>query len=139
MIEKSLYDHMKNQYGPVSSWAIWTDKTDTPKSNVGDMSVFEDADLLKILNTKYIFVGLNISRDIIDTVAWSNFHDPRPEAMDFKIRYALKDTPLWGSYMTDIFKDLKEKNAGKVPKYLQTHKEYESSNIESFREEIKKG
>jgi hypothetical protein len=86
------------------------------------MSVFDDVELLKVLNTKYIFVGLNISRDIIDTVAWSNFHDPRPEAMDFKIRYALKDTPLWGSYMTDTFKDLQEKDSKKVPYFLKKTK-----------------
>ena len=65
---------MLEKYGNVGSWAIWADVEDKPKSNVGDMNVFHDIDLLKTLNTQYIFVGLNISRNLINS-DWGNFHD----------------------------------------------------------------
>ena len=73
-----------------------------------------------------IFIGLNISRPIENPLG--NFHDPRPMATDFKIRYALKDTPYWGGYMTDIIKDFEEKASGKMMKYLKTDPAFEKEN-----------
>lgn len=135
MIEEKTYRSMMHQYGCVGSWAIWEDVDVKPKSNVGNMRIFERDDLLKILNTQHVFVGLNISRNLIDKV-WGNFHDFRSASTDYKIRYALRDTTLWGSYMTDIFKDLQEKDSKKVPHFLEKNKTYEEQNVNFFLEEI---
>ena len=66
----------------------------------------------------------------------ANFHDARPQAMDYKIRYALKNSPFWGGYMTDVIKDFEQKASGKMMSYLRTDKEFEKENIKIFREEI---
>lgn len=37
--------------------------------------------------------------------SWANFHsDDNKRQNDFKLRYALMDTPYWGSYITDVIK-----------------------------------
>ena len=56
--------------------------------------------------------------------------------MDFKIRYALRGSPFWGAYMTDIIKDFDQKISRKVWSYLRTHKQFEIENAKLFHEEI---
>ena len=56
--------------------------------------------------------------------------------MDFKIRYALRGSPFWGAYMTDIIKDFDQKVSGKVWSYLRKDKQFEIENAELFREEV---
>ncbi len=73
MISKQRYETIKNEFGTISSWAVWAPVVDSPKSGVGDLSVFESSNLLDVLNPN-------------------------------KLRYALKDTPYWGGYITDIIK-----------------------------------
>lgn len=66
------------------------------------------------LTEEYIFVGLNPARhDAVDTgEPWGAFHsgDLR-RAQDYKLRYALRHTKYWGSFMTDIYTDIIETNA----------------------------
>src|SRR6202022_3052299 len=122
------------KYGHYASWAIWADGTDKPKDNVGDLRLFESSEdyaLLNQLNPNVVLVGLNISRRIQS--ALGNFHDGRPSSMDYKIRYALKGTVLWGAYMTDIIKDFEQKASGKVMSYLRDHREFEKENLEVFQ------
>ena len=38
----------------------------------------------------------------------ANFHSPNHRALDFKLRFSFKKTPLWGGYMTDIIKDFEQ-------------------------------
>ena len=59
-------------------------------------------------NPNIIFVALNFSRETV-MEDFANFHDARHISQDFKIRYALKGTKLWGGYMTDIIKNFPEK------------------------------
>lgn len=138
MIDQIKFEFIKEKYGHYASWAIWADAGEKPKDNVGDLSVFDiknNAGLLQQLNPNIILVGLNISREIIkDPLA--NFHDARPKGMDFKIRFALRGTSLWGAYMTDIIKDFNQKESGKVMSYLRTNKPFEKENARLFREEI---
>jgi hypothetical protein len=126
---------IKQKYGLWSSWAVWSEAGDTPKSNVGDLAVFDRKDVLKVLNPRVVLVGLNISRGAI-TQPLANFHDSRPEATDFKIRYALKGTPLWGGYMTDIIKDYDEQDCRKVMAELRKNRGLEESSVAEFRKEI---
>lgn len=132
------FEFIKSKYQFWSSWAVWADEGDTPKSNIGDLSVLDpkmNSNLLSILNPNFVLVALNISRGDIK-IPFANFHDARPEATDFKIRYAIKNTPLWGAYMTDIIKDFDEKISGKVVKYLKENKNFENENANFFLKEL---
>jgi len=139
MLNHSRYELIKKKYGHYASWAIWADEGKKPKDNMGDLRVFDEAhnpNLLKQLNPEIILVGLNISRGVVPG-SFGNFHDPRPESQDYKIRYAMKGTPVWGAYMTDIIKDFSQKVSGKVLSYLSRNIAFEEENIDIFREEIR--
>jgi hypothetical protein len=139
MINRKKFDFLKEKYGKHASWAIWADAGERPKSNIGNMSVLDpdlQKDLLSKLNPETILVALNFAEDI-DHEPWENFHKYRPQATDYKTRFALRDTPLWGAYMTDVLKDYPEKDSTKVNSHLKDHPELEATNIKRFREEIK--
>lgn len=138
MITQELFNDIKTKYGHFASWAVWASEGENPKSNVGDMSVFDlsvNPDLLEQLNPNIIMVGLNFSRTV-DNVDFANFHDKRSQAQDYKIRYAFKDTEFYGAYMTDIIKDFEEKISGKVLSYLESNKDFEIQNVKYFEKEI---
>jgi hypothetical protein len=135
MIDKITFDSIKEKHGSYASWAIWANERIKPKENMDDLSIFNvdtNSTLLEQLNPNYILVGLNISKEIEEDFA--NFHGPGGGA--YKIRFALKGTPLWGAYMTDIIKDFEQKASGQVMRYLRTNKTFEKENIVSFRAEI---
>jgi hypothetical protein len=137
MFDQIKFELIKKKYGHYASWAIWANEGEKPKDNVGNLSVFDiknNVELFHQLNPNIILVGLNISRRI--EIPLANFHDARSQAMDFKIRYALRDSPLWGAYMTDIIKDFEQKASGKMMAYLRTDKPFEEENVKVFREEI---
>jgi hypothetical protein len=136
MITRAKFELLKEKYGNWISWAIWAEAGDAPKSNVGDLSIFTGDNFLELLNPEIVLVGLNISRGDIK-FPLANFHDARSEATDYKIRYALKSSPFWGGFMTDIIKDFNEKESGKMMSYLRANKAFEDSNVEIFREELK--
>ena len=83
-------------------------------------SVFEDAKI-NIKSTKTI---LSCSQCNEETVMedFANFHDARHISQDYKIRYALKGTKLWGGYMTDIIKNFPEKSSSKMMSFLKKDK-----------------
>jgi len=125
---------IKKECGDRASWALWKDKNEKgkEKSNMGDTTIFDTSS--DLLNPNIVFVGLNISKKI--EIPFANFHSTSPRANDYKIRYALKDTPLWGGYMTDIIKDYEEKASGTVMKYVKNNPEFLQQNIKSFEEEL---
>ena len=137
MISSDTFHKIKSDFGHYASWAVWAKQGDTPKSNVDDLTALniqKNPTLLESLREDIIFLGLNISRPIERPLG--NFHDPRPMATDYKIRYALQDTHYWGGYMTDIIKDFEEKASGKMMKYLRSDPQFEKENIEILRSEI---
>ena len=67
---------------------------------------------------------------------FANFHDSNPRGTDFKIRYALKDSPYWGAYMTDIIKNFVEKDSKNLMNYLKKNQSFEKENIKFFLKEI---
>lgn len=141
MISKETYETMEKEYGDVASWAVWREPGITPKSNTSDMSVFDDPNLLNILNPSVVFVGLNGSSThgnwMGDTYRpWLNFHSGYSRQNDYKLRYALMGTKYWGSYITDIIKNHPEVDSGKVRKYLKSHPEVVAESIDSFINEI---
>jgi hypothetical protein len=136
MISRDKFELIKAKYGHWISWAIWTEAGDKPKSNIGDLSIFEGDRFLEWLNPEIVLVGLNISRGDIK-YPLANFHDVRSEATDYKIRYALKDTRFWGGYMTDIIKDFSEKESGRMMSYLRINPAFEKDNVAVFEGELK--
>ena len=120
MVKKEKYEKLKKEFGEYSSWAIWDDsKPEKPKSGVEGLSAFEEKNLsktLKLLNTDYILFGLNAAKhEHFACEDWSSFHSSDiKKQQDYKIRYALKNTKLWGSYITDVFKGFPETDSKKL-------------------------
>lgn len=141
MVSETTYKALQMDYGDMASWAVWQRPGATPKSHTGDMSVFNDPDLLSILNLNYVFVGFNGSGKHDNYLAlnkpWFNFHSGAPYQNDYKLRYALLDTSLWGSYITDIIKGHQEPDSRKVKKHLREHPEVAEKNVIRFRQEMK--
>ncbi|MBR4791372.1 MAG: hypothetical protein IK024_10815 [Treponema sp.] len=139
-MKKELFDKIKKEYGKYASWAVFAEETDKPKSNMGDISILEpdnNPELLKILKTNVIMVGLNFSHEVGDqnSFVFKNFHDSSRYAQDYKIRYAFRNTEYYGAYMTDIIKNYPQKDSNKVAKVLTPDKI--SENIEIFKNELK--
>tara|TARA_B000000460_G_scaffold187338_1_gene134848 strand:+ start:60 stop:665 length:606 start_codon:yes stop_codon:yes gene_type:complete len=134
------FNFIKKEYGTCSSWAIWKKVGETPKSNMEDLNILDpqqNPNLLSELKPNVVFVGLNTSKDISGLEPFSNFHPTNPFANDYKTRYALKDTELWGGYMTDIIKHYPELHGQDVMGFLNGNPDVEKKNIETFREELK--
>ena len=102
---------------------------------MGDLSIFENDQILSELNPNIVLVGLNFSVAGVVQKPFQNFHGKGGGA--YKIRYAVKDTPLWGAYMTDIIKDFPEKKSGNVMSYLKKNISVITENIITFEEELK--
>ncbi len=135
MIDKSDFESLK-EFGKYSSWAVWSEPEDRPKSNTSDLSVFNSDDILNELKTDYVFIGLNISRDECRE-CWSNFHSPSPSQNDYKLRYAFKETEFWGSYMTDFFKGYPQSDSRAVLKELKGQSEKIMENVEKLKTELR--
>jgi len=137
MIDKEHFWEISRKYGDCASWALWADEGIKPKSNIGDLNVFDigsNPDILTQLNQNIIMVGLNISRRI--EYKFGNFHDRRPQSQDYKIRYAFKNTEYYGAYMTDVIKDFEQVISGDVVSYLKKNKTFEEQNISLFKQEL---
>ena len=102
---------------------------------MGDLSVFDDENILQELNPNIVLVALNFSVAVADDwEPFQNFHGKGGGA--YKIRYAVKGTPFWGAYMTDIIKDFPEKESNNVMTYLKDNPSIVADNIISFEQEL---
>jgi hypothetical protein len=97
---------------------------------MGDLNIFEEKNILSKLKPNIILAGLNISKRDELKRPFENFHGPLGGA--YKIRYALKNSPFWGGYMTDVIKDFAEKASKKMMDYLRENKSFEKENINSL-------
>ncbi len=140
MIDKQLYFEIAKRYGKVSSWAVWGKAGDKPKSNIGNMDVFDLAknpSLLEILHTDVVMVALNFAREVEMNEPFLNFHDLNPHGQDYKIRFAFEGTDFYGAYMTDIIKEFPMLSSKDVLKYIKDKPNEVSKQINEFREELK--
>ena len=138
-MDKRKFDELAMKYGDVASWAIWAPELDKPKSNVGNLSVFDDPSLYKRVNPNYAFIGLNVSGGRAEgakIVTWESFHSPYGKHNDFKLRYALRDTHYWGSYITDLIKNFPELHSENVISYLKHDQDLLKKNIDVFDNEM---
>ena len=140
MITREKFDFILEKYGHWASWAVWAEQeSNKPKSNLGDLTILDpqkNKSLLEQINPNVVIVALNFSDGAVK-FPLGNFHDNNPVGTAFKLRYALKNTPLWGGYLTDIIKDYDQKESGKVVSYLSSNKSIVRKNVEIFREELK--
>ena len=139
MLDKQTYEIMKQKYGPVGSWAVWTSAGSAPKSFTDDMSWVNDPSLLETLNTGFVFVGRCWSRGDPSSrgqIPWADFHSDSPHQNDYKLRYALKGTKYWGSYITDFYKLDFDIHYLDVDDYAKEHPEFVRKNLATFQEEI---
>jgi hypothetical protein len=135
------FEFIKQKHGGYASWAVWADAAQKPKSNIGDMSIFDlgsSPALLHLLKTNIVMVGLNIaSFSRLLPEPFRNFHDPNPSANDFKIRYAFRNTEYYGAYMTDVIKKVGMIDSTELLAHLRANPHLVKQNIESFREELR--
>ena len=134
MLTRSTFEMIKHKHGSYASWAVWGSIGVTPKSGMGDLSVFESDDLLPILKPNVVMLGLNLSK-AIKLPPFGNFH-AAGSAQDYKTRYAFKDSEYYGAYMTDIIKVLEEMDSGKAMNFLTGHPELLAESLRIFREEM---
>jgi len=131
---------MQTNFSSVGSWALWKKEGTTPKSNMDAKDLFDinkNPNLFKTLHNKSILVGLNFSRTGISDTIFSNFHDPRPQSQDYKLRFALDKTKLIGSYMTDIFKNEIEVSSLEIRKKIKKDKTKIKSHIDLLEYELR--
>ena len=130
---------IEDKFGWCSSWAIWNNNFSKPKENIGDLSVFDWSKFPEnrlAIHANYIAVGLNISK-CLEFPIFSNFHSNSPSNQDFKIRFAFIDTPLWGSYMTDILKGFPEIHSSNVRKFIKHNPNSLVPHFKVFDEELR--
>jgi hypothetical protein len=139
MISKEHFNALAEKYGEFASWAVWAAPSHTPKSNIGDLSIFDldkNSNLLSLLNPNIVICGLNFSRTHVRET-FRNFHDYHPVGQDYKLRYAVANTIFYGSYLTDIIKDFEEKNSGNVVRYLKTNLKFKEWCLTLFESELR--
>ena len=135
MIDIQQFENIKEKHGRYASWAVWADASGKPKSNMGDLSVFNDASVLSLLRNDVVMVGLNFSVSKDAPRPFFNFHGKGGGA--FKIRYAFKDSPYYGAYMTDIIKLRGVVGSKKMMQHLKAHPDVAAPSVEEFREELR--
>jgi squalene cyclase len=72
MIDRTRFEAIKQRHGRYASWAVWAEASDRPKSNIGDLSIFDpeaNGSLLDTLKGDVILVGLNLSVSTRRTVS----------------------------------------------------------------------
>ena len=138
MITLDTYEKLKNKYGTVASWALWSPAGTTKKSNTADLSVFDDPDLLAKLNAKYVFVALNAANHPNSQIlpAWSCFHSGYRYQNDYKIRTATQETRFEGAYITDIIKYYVETDSTKVKSAIRKDPTIVTNNLMYLQEEL---
>ena len=98
------------------SWALWgpLDRDPAePFTRASDIGFPEagDAELEPLLTRRAVFVGLNPGNGFEpDRGPWANWHHG-PRSNDHLIAEALRATPLWGSYMTDLVQTIESDSA----------------------------
>lgn len=122
MVDRDTFERIKQRHGLYASWAVWSQAGSSPKSNIGDLRILDpdiNPNLLQILRSDVVMLGLNISRPGIVVEPFRNFHDASSRGQDFKIRYAFSGTPYWGAYMSDFIKDVVMLDRGSLMRHVK--------------------
>lgn len=88
------------KYTYSGSWTIWN------AQDVFDTSVLTEANIIKNMNCKYIFVGLNPSKDV--SCEWGSFHHSHIGGKDRRLANIFLNDEIAkkyaGCYITDFYK-----------------------------------
>ena len=139
MLDEKKYKQLKDEFGEYSSWAIWArEEPNSPASNVGDISIFDNPKIIDELHTEYIFFGLNpAEHKDLNNDSWCAFHsNDTKRQRDYKIRYALRDTPYWGSYITDVIKEIRNTNSHETVIEFKKDKRLQEKAIKDLEREL---
>lgn len=117
------YQILKQKYGGVSSWALW-DENDEKCTLVIEENI-------GWLNSRYVGVGLNISKPVS---TWSNF---RGGKHDRKLKKAFNKGRIKGFYLTDVLKNIVEKNSTIIEQKIKNKEIDLISHITFFIQEMK--
>lgn len=145
-LSKETFDNLQ-EFGKVASFALWkeagkkTKDGKVSKENTGDMSIFDDENLLSKLKEGIVFVALNASvhdnRKDEYTGPWAMFHsDDNQKQNDYKLRHALSNTKYEGIYMTDVIKNHPEKSSKLLREHIRKNPETLSENLDVLRREL---
>ena len=137
MVDRETFDRIKEKHGPYVSWAVWSEPDGRPKSNMGDLTVLDpdqNPALLGMLRSDVVMVGLNLSRSLPEP--FGNFHDPKAEGQDYKIRSAFTGTTFYGAYMTDIIKGVVMLKSGDLMHHLAENPHVVAESVERLLEEF---
>ncbi|MBV7378474.1 hypothetical protein [Maritimibacter dapengensis] len=142
MIDRRRFDDIRRQHGTKGgSWAVWANPDTKQKTGIGELSLLDpdrNPDLLSELHADFVLVALNLSGedDGKEKEPFRNFHNPGRHNQDFKLRYATFGTPLWGSYLTDLFKDTYETSSTKVVSHFTKNPEELGPHIINLEKEL---
>ena len=56
MIDIEQFENIKRKHGGYASWAVWADAAEKPKSNMGDVSHFQNDRVLSLLKNDVVMV-----------------------------------------------------------------------------------
>lgn len=127
----------KESYGRISSWAVWDLSNGT--AGFRNVSIFDEPSIIDELQSNYVLIGLNLSHtsETEENSNFQNFHSgPRRGNHDRRLPPAIIKTVLWGSYMTDLIKDLTDPNEGSVRLALQQNPSLIERNIATLTNEL---
>jgi hypothetical protein len=135
-ITRDQFEQMRSAFGHYGSWAVWAPgRSDAGvKDSIDDLSIFDADVVLPHLHNEYVIVALNISGPIERILG--NFHSDSPRNNDYKMRHAFAGTPLWGSWLTDILKNVPEVDSRKIAKNRDQHQKEISKHAAIFCEEL---
>ena len=134
-VSRELFNTIREEYGEYASWAIWAENDDYTGGVEGmDVDIFQNVsmEILSELNPNFVLLGLNWSTGRPGILM--NFHSR--DSNIGKLRYAIRNSPLHGAYMTDLIKNRSEPNSKELMKYLRLNPEVEEENVRSFEKEI---
>jgi hypothetical protein len=135
-ISREQFEQMRSEFGHYGSWAVWAPGRPGAgvRDGIDDLSIFDTDAVLQQLHNEFVIVALNVSEPIQKVLG--NFHSDSPYNNDYKMRHAFADTPLWGSWITDILKDVPEVDSRKIAKNLKQHRDEISKHVEVFLREL---
>jgi len=139
VVDRKTFDLMKQKHGAHAGWAVWSEPTAGPKSNVGDLDVLDpdrNPTLLQTLRNDVVMLGLNLARETPPAGSLRNFHDRSSKGQDYKIRYAFSGTPYWGAYMTDLIKKIVELKSRNVMREVRADPSLMPENVQWLLEEF---
>jgi hypothetical protein len=139
MIDRATFERIRRKHGSYASWAVWSEPSERPKSNIGDLTVLDPArnpNLLQILKDDVVMVGLNMSRLSVEELPFRNFHDGSSNGQDFKIRFAFAGTAFYGAYMTDVVKFIPIVDSASLTRHLADQPGVVDENVGRLLEEL---